>query len=410
VAAAIKLPAGRATAFTGSDMVSISENACLYKNHGSTRSMTITTEQLRRYAVARSLFRPMALGRAISKLGFVQADPIRAPARAQDLTLRHRVTDYRAGDLERRYPRLMLEEDFLVNYGILPRTHSGLMHPRTARPVWTARRCRQADAVLAFVRERGAVHPREVDSRFAHGKVTNWFGGSSNATTRLLDEMHYRGLLRVVRRDGGTRVYALREGLGASPQDDATIDERMDALVDILVNKYAPLLASGLSYLLSLLCHGAPQWRDRRAATLARAKRRLGHARAGSEDWYWPATENPASRRWCPDDAVRLLTPFDPIVYDRRRFEIFWGWPYRFEAYTPAPKRKLGYYALPMLWHDRVVGWGNLSVDNGSLSSSFGYKEGVEPNDTAFRESLMAELERMRIFLGLARVSGEFAV
>jgi uncharacterized protein YcaQ len=58
---------------------------------------------------------------AIQRLGFVQADPIRAPARAQDLTLRHRVAGYRAGDLERRYPRLAIEEDFFVNYGFLPR-------------------------------------------------------------------------------------------------------------------------------------------------------------------------------------------------------------------------------------------------------------------------------------------------
>jgi uncharacterized protein YcaQ len=372
-------------------------------DHGRGLSVTLTIEQLRRYAVARSLFRPTTLGRAVQRLGFVQADPIRAPARAQDLTLRHRVTGYRAGDLERRYPRLRLEEDFFVNYGILPRTHSELMHPRTARRSWTARQRRQADAVLEFVRERGAVHPREVDARFAHGRVTNWFGGSSNASTQLLDDMHYRGLLRVVRRDGGTRVYAERPDSGATPRDDAVIDERLDALVDIVVNKYAPLPAGSLGYLLSRLCYGVPQWRAQRGTTLVRAKRRLGHARVGSEDWYWPATENPAARRWRPDDAVRLLTPFDPIVHDRRRFEVFWGWPYRFEAYTPASKRKLGYYALPLLWHDRVIGWANLSVHNDALSSSFGYSAGAAPRDTAFRAGLAAELERMRQFLGLVR-------
>ncbi len=363
--------------------------------------MTITTEQLRRYAVARSLFRPTTLARAISKLGFVQADPIRAPARAQDLTLRHRVKDYRAGDLERRYPRLVVEEDFFVNYGILPRAHSELMHPRVARRAWTVRRQRQAEEVLKFVCDCGAAHPREVDARFAHGRVTNWFGGSSNATTQLLDEMHYRGLLRVVRREGGTRVYAARADLGASPQDDAAIVARMDALIDIAVNKYAPVPASGLGRLLSGLCVGAPQWRSRRAESLARAKRRLGHAKVDSEVWYWPASENPASRRWNPDVAVRLLTPFDPIVFDRQRFESFWGWPYRFEAYTPAPKRKLGYYALPLLWHDQVIGWGNLAVKDGTLRSSFGYRSGVQPRDAAFRRELAAELERMRVFLGL---------
>src|SRR5256885_10693099 len=77
--------------------------------------------QLRRYSIARSLFRPTSLMRAIARLGFVQADPMRAPARAQDLILAYRVEDYRAGELERRYPRLAVEEAFFVNYGFLPR-------------------------------------------------------------------------------------------------------------------------------------------------------------------------------------------------------------------------------------------------------------------------------------------------
>ena len=96
---------------------------------------------------------------------------------------------------------------------------------------------------------------------------------------------------------------------------------------------------------------------------------------------------------------MRLLTPFDPIVWDRRRFSRFWDWSYRFEAYTPAPKRKLGYYALPLLWHERVIGWGNLTLAAGVLKSSFGFVSGQPPQDTAFREGLEAELERMRAFL-----------
>ena len=76
--------------------------------------MLITLDDLRRFAVAHSLFPPTTLKRALDRLGFVQADPIRAPARAQDLTLRHRVKDYRAGDLERRYAMVDVEEDFFV--------------------------------------------------------------------------------------------------------------------------------------------------------------------------------------------------------------------------------------------------------------------------------------------------------
>ena len=95
-----------------------------------------------------------------------------------------------------------------------------------------------------------------------------------------------------------------------------------------------------------------------------------------------------------------MLTPFDPVVHDRARFELLWGWVYRFEAYTPAPKRKLGYYALPLLWRDRVIGWGNLAVKNGALESGLGYV-GSPPRSRAFQRELTAELDRMRAFLGL---------
>jgi uncharacterized protein YcaQ len=360
--------------------------------------MRVTLEHLRRYAVARSLFKPTSLGRAIVKLGFVQADPIRAPARAQDLTLRHRVVGYHAGDLERRYPRLPIEEDFFVNYGFLPRVHHHLMHPRVARKKWTPSRTKKAAAVLEFVRERGAVHPREVDAHFAHGKVINWFGGSSNATTQLLDDMHYRGLLRIARRDGGTRVYAMPRAV-SGPLEEASVSQRFDALIDVVMNKYAPLPSPSLGQLLSLLCRGVPQWIPHRAAALKRAQDRFARARLDGIDWFWPARESPASRRWQPDERVRLLTPFDPVVWDRRRFELFWGWSYRFEAYTPAARRKLGYYALPLLWRDRVIGWGNLTASGGTLRAAFGYVEREPPADPAFAAGLGAELDRLRTFL-----------
>src|SRR6266851_5041864 len=94
------------------------------------RSNPVTLNDLRRFAVARSFFAPTTLKRALHRLAFVQADPIRAPARAQDLTLRHRVKDYRAGDLERRYAKLAVEEDFFVTYGFVTRSLQALMHPR----------------------------------------------------------------------------------------------------------------------------------------------------------------------------------------------------------------------------------------------------------------------------------------
>ncbi|MEP6906371.1 MAG: crosslink repair DNA glycosylase YcaQ family protein [Pseudoxanthomonas sp.] len=363
-------------------------------------AMPITVDHLRRYAIARTLFKPTTLMRAIEKLGFVQADPIRAPARAQDLTLRHRVIGYQAGELERRYPRLAVEEDFFVNYGFLPRAHHALMHPRSARQGWTPTRWKQAQAVREFVGLRGVVHPREVDAHFGHGKTTNWFGGSSNASTQLLDGMHYRGLLRVAGRVSGTCTYAVRED--AEPVDRAGIDARLDALIDVIVRKYAPLPDASLGQLVAYLGRGVPQWNAARKPALLRARQHLQRARVDGVDWLWPGDERADSRRWKPDDQVRLLTPFDPVAWDRRRFQLFWGWAYRFEAYTPASKRKLGYYALPLLWRDRVIGWGNLSVAEGVLHSQLHYVEGKPPRDALYDEELDAELARMRVFLGLS--------
>ena len=358
-----------------------------------------TLADLRAFAVRRSLFAPTTLGRAISKLGFVQADPIRAPARAQDLTLRHRVNDYRAGDLEKNYPRLGIEEDFFVNYGYLPAATQALMHPRPPRKAWSPADLQLAGRVLAFVRERGVAHPREVEAHFAQGRTANWFGGSSNVVTQLLDRMHYQGMVRVARRDAGTRLYALRGEMPA-PGNEAAV---LDTLVDVIVHKYAPLPSASLGQLVSKLMVGVPQWQGQRAALLRRTLQRLSHARVDGADWYWPARERVARDAAIPQSA-RLLAPFDPVVWDRRRFELFWGWAYRFEAYTPAPKRKLGYYAMPLLWRDQVIGWGNVALGEGGLHANIGLAGGQSARPTIDRElrlALDAELVRMAQFAGV---------
>ncbi|HEX8902430.1 DNA glycosylase AlkZ-like family protein [Vitreimonas sp.] len=362
----------------------------------------LTHAALRRYAVARTLFAPTTLAKAIDRLGFVQADPIRAPARAQDLTLRPRVRSYRAGDLERAYPNLAIEEDFFVNYGFLPRSTHALMHPRTPRKRWSKSRQERANAVLEFVRAQGVAHPRDVDAHFQHGKVRNWFGGSTNASTQLLDEMHYRGLVRIAARAQGTRLYAPREATPA-PVDPQVA---MDALVDLIVRKYAPLPERSLADLIRLLRSGVPQWALEYRAALQRARARLPSAELDGVRWFWPAGENPLATKWTSNgeagDQVRLLAPFDPVVWDRRRFELLWNWSYRFEAYTPVAKRVRGYYALPLLWRDVVIGWGNLSIIDNRLQTQLGYVTGSAPRGTAFRRALDEELQRIERFLDLA--------
>jgi uncharacterized protein YcaQ len=295
----------------------------------------LTLNDLRRFAVARSLFPPTTLRRAMTRMGFVQADPIRAPARAQDLILRPRVKGYRTGDLQRHYESLGVEEDFFVNYGFVTAALHALMHPR---PDARAHRKRE-QLLLEFVEQRGAVHPREAEEHFAHGTVRNYWGGSSHATTQMLDALHYQGKLRVARREKGIRVYRTHRH-EAGPLDGAERRARVDALVDVVVNLYAPLPGASLSYYVRRLRYAVPQWEKDITAALGRARKRLAQARVDGVDWFWPNEENP--RRAQMPEVVRLLAPFDPVVHDRTRFELLWGWVYRFEAYTPAPKRKLG--------------------------------------------------------------------
>jgi uncharacterized protein YcaQ len=385
-----------------------------------------STPTLRRYAVARTLFTPTHLGVAIERLGFVQADPIRAPARAQDLILRHRVTSYRATDLERQYPELSIDEEYFVNYGFMPNVHLDHLHPRKSRVRRNSPTERRIAALLDYAREHGEVHPRAAAAHFAHGRVTNLWGGASHATTQLLDRMHYEGLLRVARRDNGIRVYAARQappGTGAAAlagtvgtvaaASGAGIEARggtaptiqAERLLDLVVRLYAPLPAASLTQLVAMLRHAAPQLRRELQQALARAKQLLAHTVVDGATWYWPADESPADvAHGSPEgdtNRVRLLAPFDPLVWDRRRFEQFWGWTYRFEAYTPPAKRKLGYYALPLLWRDQVIGWGNLSVADGRLVADVGYTAGKPPRVRVFRSELEAELARFAVFLGL---------
>ena len=91
---------------------------------------------------------------------------------------------------------------------------------------------------------------------------------------------------------------------------------------------------------------------------------------------------------------MKLLAPFDPIVWDRRRFEHLWGWDYRFEAYTPAAKRRYGYYALPLLWRDRVVGWANVVSTSRGFDVQTGFAD-RKPRDVRFGRELDREINAL---------------
>ena len=364
----------------------------------SRRASRVSLEQLRQYAVARTLFTPRDLESAVRTLGFVQLDPIRAPARAQDLILRHRVLDYRAGDLEKHYPSLPLAEELIHVYGILPRDSLLLLHPRPMRDPWHVEKAhpRLAKRILAHVGEHGPTHPRTLQKALGAARVINGWGGESVATTRMLEALHRRGQLRIARRDKGVKVYELAHALPKPLRST----ERVTKLLELMLHLYAPLPERSLRELAAVAVRTSlPRANAAKAVQRLMAEDRVRHAIVDRVTYVWPATE------WLkvePHGEVRLLTPFDPIVWDRRRFELFWGWPYRFEAYTPPAKRRLGYYALPLLWRDSVIGWANAAVNGGALDVETGFTA-KRPREAAFRRELDAEIQRMSVFLG-ARV------
>jgi uncharacterized protein YcaQ len=342
---------------------------------------------MRVHAITQSLFAPCSLQDGIRRLGFVQADPIRAPARAQDLILRHRVQNYRAGDLERRYPELDIEEDYLYAYGFLPRHIWRLLHPRV-----TARLSTMEKKVLKVVRRYGQMHPRELEEHLGRERVVNAWGGYSKATTQALEVLHYRGLLRIARRENGIRVY---EPVPAtSAEEQLAPEERLRRLIRLMATIFAPVPEKTLNTrIFGYRKLGTPK------ATVAEFFRTGEFRRdvVDSVNYVWPAdVDLPEST----PEQVRFLAPFDPLIWDRRRFEHFWGWAYRFEAYTPVARRVRGYYAMPLLWRDAVIGWANAAVGNGALKVDVGFV-GKRPRDAAFKSALEEEIAKLEEFLSL---------
>jgi len=209
----------------------------------------------------------------------------------------------------------------------------------------------------------------------------------------MLEALQYRGKLRVARREAGIRLYALAD---ARPRARAAAARASDVL-GLLLRLYAPLPEGSLRKL-AYMVSGISIPEDIAAQAVARmlAGPTVRRVAAGGTNFVIPAGEALVAQR---EDRVALLAPFDPLVWDRRRFELFWGWDYRFEAYTPPSKRRFGYYALPLLWRDDVIGWANAANVAGTLRVDVGFAKS-RPRGAAFRRALDAEVAALATAIG----------
>ncbi|MGL4767252.1 MAG: DNA glycosylase AlkZ-like family protein [Formosimonas sp.] len=348
--------------------------------------MQLTHTTLRQFAYARQFSTPTD----VQQLGFVQIDPIKAPACAQDLILRQRVAGYRNGDMARAYATLPMEEAFFVNHGYVPRSLAAMLWCNRGESAYLTEHAGQVAAILAYARDNAEVHPKVLNQQLGAKTVANAWGGAGLQVTQTLQRMHHNGLLRIVRRDKNNRVYGL-----PLETADVSVADMVAAAFAQLVRTYAPLTAASLTYLGRLLAQCRPDAKAQIKLALSRLDDDFASALVDGVRWYWPRDEQVS---FAVADTVRLLTPFDPLVWDRARFEYLWGWTYKFEAYKPAPTRQFGYYALPLFWRDSCVGWGNAKVEAGQLQVELGYINGA-PSESRYQVELAAELARLEAFL-----------
>ena len=352
--------------------------------------MTKSRDHLRSMALTSSMFAADGIAEGFERAGFVQADPIRSPARAQDLILRHRVAGYCAGDLEEHYEGLSLEEGMLFAYGFMRRDVWHDLHAGSGRALTT-----EEKRVLDMVIERGVVCSSDLDTEIGGGRMRNAWGGISRESKLLLESLHRAGRLRVVRREKGLRFYEVAPAFGTPSPEEA-----LRRLVLLVVGIMAPISRR-------VVC-ATMAGRARQLVGRGAARRVVsdlldeGALRSGDIDgieYVWIdgtvlAEVNPA--------CVRFLAPFDPVVRDRERFEHLFGWAYRFEAYVPKAKRVRGYYAMPMQFGRRMVGWVNISAGaDGRLEVSPGFVDG-RPRGAPFDLGFDAEVARFEEFMGCA--------
>ncbi|MEM6600564.1 MAG: crosslink repair DNA glycosylase YcaQ family protein [Verrucomicrobiota bacterium] len=359
---------------------------------------TSALDQFRKRVLQHSLFPPCELGEALKRFGFLQADPIRCPARAQDLILRHRVKNYRAGDLEHRYPELELEECFLYAYGFGGKELWQLIHPKTDKPL-----TRAEQQVLELVDRYGPMHPKQLASHMGNTRSRNAWGGVSRTVKMTLDALHSRGALRVSHREKGVRLYAS----SAPMQQTLTPEERFQKITLAALDSIGPTTRK---FLLAEIAHYhflMPQASARRQSLQKMLHSGQIRAEAIHSVEYIYLNDTTCQHRI--PDRVRLLAPFDPLVRDRTRFEHLWEWSYRFEAYTPATKRKMGYYAMPVLWQQQVIGWANANVASDRLRVHFEYVN-KRPRDPKYRKAAKQEVAALARFLKLGECTWQASI
>jgi uncharacterized protein YcaQ len=362
---------------------------------------------------------PARLYRTVERMGFVQIDSINVVARAQHLTLASRLDGYRPPALAHLLEETrVLFEHWTHDAAAIPTRWFPHWHHRFAlqrRRIeasrwWRERLGRTPASLLARVerrvRDEGPVLAKDFLDPEAKPRKSGWWEWRPEKAA--LEYLWHTGRLAVVRRDGFQKVYDLTERVLPDhhalppPAEDVHADWAARSALDRL-GVATPRELAAFWHLLS--AGDAAAW----CAARVKAGDVVAVRVDGEETTaYAPADwERRSHRAPEPPDRIRLLSPFDPIVRDRRRALRLFGFDYRFEAFVPAPRRVHGYYVLPMLERDRLVGRvePRLDRERGVLTVHGPWWEpGIRPT-RARRAALAAALERLAAMVGARAIT-----
>lgn len=340
---------------------------------------------------------PAATRAAVEHLGYVQIDTINVVERAHHHILWSRIPDYARSDLaEAQSGEKSVFEYWAHALAYIP-THDyrhfmAAMRAHREKPAAWFGGVTDAElrGILGRIRRDGALSIRDIDDEVLVEKTHLW--ASRKPSKRVLQHGFYGGQLTVSARAGMLKTYEITERhFGWPPRPRAATEgQTLDYLLD------RALRAQGVVSLDSACYMDAPRKKAMAALIEARVRRkRLVPVLIEGAKPHW-ATPEALAEPVVEGAPAHILSPFDPLVIQRARFEQIFGHAHRFEAYVPAAKRRYGYFALPVLVGERVAALIDTKADRANarlLVQKWSWIDGPRDGDKAAIEAALGRFE-----------------
>lgn len=358
--------------------------------------------------------RPDDLKGVIDQIGFVQVDSINTVARAHHMILHARQQTYRASHLARLAERdRMLFEHWTHDASILPMAHFPYWRLKFARDAESLRsrwaKDRRAgfealfDTVLEQIAKTGPCGSSDVGQDEVKGSG-GWWDWHPSKTA--LEYLWRAGELTVTRREGFRKIYDLTENvippeyLNARPHEEETIEWACAAALDRLGFATSGEIAAFWDLVTPA---EAKAWCDAAKRSGQIAEIAVETADGSTRMSYATPGLTPAAP---PSDRVRVLSPFDPALRDRKRAERLFGFHYRIEVFVPEAKRRYGYYVFPLLEGDNLIGRIDMKCDrkSGTMVVRKYWAEAKRPLTRTRRAKVVTALENTARFAGSTKI------